>query len=367
MVLPCGHTFCQACIDRLKHGQFLSCPTCRQRVSESGVKVNVSLREQAPIADAEQSVPVARTSPLKSAPDSTLSIMTYYDVHDTSGFLRICQSIKSLVKKSPGVKYFGLSLHGKVAVTKEGHANFASYMLHLRKVQDLWFQVMSVATITNMEAHGPKEQVDRLEDSLKDLVSSHWAYAEGAFFVPAKYLAQAGHGRLVTDSTLCVLVYWDIRDYARFLGGVKDFQRLTRQEEKVKYYGFCMCGTKAICREGYDCADGFLEHLANVDGPLKTAMEVADVIRVEVHGPEAEVERLREPLKSFPAVFWPYPNDTILVPTEFAAPDVEPMADQGTFLIDEALRHEASSTPCHGGGSFWPAFTRLGFFGTCSS
>jgi len=65
-----------------------------------------------------------------------------------------------------------------------------------------------------------------------------------------------------------------------------------------------MCGTKAICREGYDCAEGFLEHLENVSGPLKVAMECADVIRVEVHGPLTEVEKLREPLSSFPAVFW---------------------------------------------------------------
>lgn len=78
-------------------------------------------------------------------------------------------------------------------------------------------------------------------------------------------------------------------------------------------------GAKAICREGYDCAEGFLEHLRNVDRPLKLAMEVADVARVEVHGPAREVEKLREPLKSFPAAFWPYPDDSFCVPGEYNA------------------------------------------------
>merc|ERR1712228_766678 len=110
----------------------------------------------------------------------------------------------------------------------------------------------------------------------------------------------------------------DIRDYAKFLAGVKDFQELTKQEEKVKYYGFCLCGAKAICREGYDSAEGFLDHLKNVDGPLKAAMEVADVARVEVHGPADEVEKLRAPLSSFPAVFWSYPDDSFAVPAEYA-------------------------------------------------
>merc|ERR1719359_2815877 len=170
-----------------------------------------------------------------------------------------------------------------------------------------------------MEAHGPKEQVDQLEHALKDLLSSHWAYVDGAFFVPDKYLAQSS--RLIADDTLCVLVYWNITDYSRFLAGVKDFQELTKQEEKVKYYGFCMNGAKAICREGYDCAEGFLEHLRNVDVPLKAAMEVSDVVRVEVHGPASEVEKLREPLKSFPAVFWPYPSDSFCAPAEFNGTD----------------------------------------------
>lgn len=257
-------------------------------------------------------------SPLTCAPDTTLSIMTYWEVHDANVFLLSCQRIKELVKKSPGVKYYGFTMSGNQAVSKEGHANLASYKLHLHFIQEHWFHAMSGATITNMEAHGPKEQVDELEDSLKDLLSSHWAYADGAFIVPAKYLEQADRGRLVTDETLSVLVYWTIRDYAKFLAGVKDFQRLTRQEEKVKYYGFCMFGARAICREGYDCAEGFLDHLRNVDGPLKAAMEVADVGRVEVHGPITEVEKLREPLSGFPAVFWTYPDDSFFAPSEYA-------------------------------------------------
>jgi len=250
---------------------------------------------------------------------TTLSIMTYWQVHDANTFLRSCQRIKGLAKSAPGVKYYGISMSGGLAVCKEGHASLESYLLHVRSVQDHWFEAMSAATITNMEAHGPKEQVDHLEESFKDLLSSHWAYADGAFIVPVKYLQQADRGSLVADETLCVLVYWNIRDYAKFLAGVKDFQHLTKQEEKVKYYGFCLSGARAICREGYDCAQGFLEHLQNVDVPLKVAMEVADVVRVEVHGPVAEVEKLRAPLSNFPAVFWSYPDDSFFVPGEYAS------------------------------------------------
>merc|ERR1711988_874079 len=133
------------------------------------------------------------------------------------------------------------------------------------------------------------------------------------------YVEGAEPGRLASDETLCVLVHWQIKDYAKFLAGVKDFQNLTKQEQKVRYYGFYLSGSRAICREGYDSSEGFLEHLQNVDGPLKAALEVADVTRVEVHGPASEVDKLREPLSSFPAVFWSYPNDSFFAPAEYAA------------------------------------------------
>jgi hypothetical protein len=289
-------------------------------MNATSAKVNVALREQAPAGDDEEVVAVPRVPILKSAPDTTLSIMMYWEVHDKDAFLRACQRIKEIVKRAAGVKYYGFSMHGNLAVSKEGHTNLANYMLHLRNVQEHWFEAMSAATMTNMEAHGPKEQVDKLEDTLKDLLSSHWAYVDGAFFVPAKYQTQAS--RLVADDTLCVLVYWDIHDYSKFLAGVKDFQELTKREEKVKYYGFCMNGAKAICREGYDCAEGFLEHLKNVEGPLKVAMEVADITRVEVHGLSPDVEKLRVPLSDFNAVFWAYPNDSFYAPAQYSSTSV---------------------------------------------
>merc|ERR1712139_615215 len=102
------------------------------------------------------------------------------------------------------------------------------------------------------------------------------------------------------------------------------------------------CGARAICREGYDCAEGFLEHLQNVDGPLKAAMDVADVVRVEVHGPVPEVDKLREPLKNFPAVFWSYPNDTFFIPAEYATSQ---QASQPDVWSQQAAQPHRSSTP----------------------
>lgn len=48
-----------------------------------------------------------------------------------------------------------------------------------------------------------------------------------------------------------------------------------------------------------------MAHLENVGGLLEEAFKIADLRRVEVHGPEAELARLREPLAALESQFFP--------------------------------------------------------------
>ena len=70
----------------------------------------------------------------------------------------------------------------------------------------------------------------------------------------------------------------------------------TRDEPLCLYYGFSFDGDVAFCREGYVNADGLLHHLGNVGQILQEVFRIADIVRVEVHGPEAELAKLRAPL-----------------------------------------------------------------------
>ena len=81
-----------------------------------------------------------------------------------------------------------------------------------------------------------------------------------------------------------------------FKKGFPVFVELTKKEPKNLFYEFSVNGDEVFCREGYVDADGLLAHLNNVGAPLAQAMQIADLVRVEVHGPAAELEKLREPL-----------------------------------------------------------------------
>lgn len=73
----------------------------------------------------------------------------------------------------------------------------------------------------------------------------------------------------------------------------------TRSEPGCLFYGFSFDGDEFHCREGYGNADGALAHLGNIDPLLKDLLGMADITRLEIHGVAAELDKLREPVKSF--------------------------------------------------------------------
>jgi len=74
------------------------------------------------------------------------------------------------------------------------------------------------------------------------------------------------------------------------------FVAKTTTEPKCLYYEFTSNGDVVFCREAYEGAEGVLAHLANVGEILAEMMKVSDVIRLEIHGPAAELEKLKGPL-----------------------------------------------------------------------
>jgi len=74
------------------------------------------------------------------------------------------------------------------------------------------------------------------------------------------------------------------------------FVEKTRTEPKCLYYGFTFNGDQVHCREGYADADALLAHAQNIGALLEEALKIADVTRLEIHGPSEELAKLREPL-----------------------------------------------------------------------
>ena len=79
-------------------------------------------------------------------------------------------------------------------------------------------------------------------------------------------------------------------------GILPEFVAKTRDETRNYFYEFTVSGDIVFCREGYVNAEALLEHLGNVQAMLEQALAMAELIRLEVHGPARELEKLKGPL-----------------------------------------------------------------------
>ena len=86
-------------------------------------------------------------------------------------------------------------------------------------------------------------------------------------------------------------------DAARAL--LPKFIAKTTTESTCLYYEFTSSGDVVFCREGYLGAEGALAHLANVGEILGEMMKLSDLIRLEIHGPAEEIEKLKGPLAEY--------------------------------------------------------------------
>ncbi len=108
------------------------------------------------------------------------------------------------------------------------------------------------------------------------------------------------------DTCVTLVPYFKVHEgkLDDFKAGCPAFVEKTASEDKCLHYGFSFNGDEAHCREGYADAEGLLAHLDNVGELLNEALKIADITRLEVHGPADQLEKLREPLKGLSPTYF---------------------------------------------------------------
>ena len=110
-----------------------------------------------------------------------------------------------------------------------------------------------------------------------------------------------------TEDKCCSIVpYFDVpsEHLDMFRGICERMVSQSKDEAKCLYYGFSFHGNEAHCREGYADAEGMLTHLGNVESLLGELLKVGNLKRMEIHGSEEELAKLREPLARLNPVFF---------------------------------------------------------------
>lgn len=111
-----------------------------------------------------------------------------------------------------------------------------------------------------------------------------------------------------TDKCVSISPFFIIKDGQ--MDNVKNtllqFVEKTKSEDACLYYGFSISGNKLHCREGYRDGEGVLAHLENVGSMLQEWLEsgMVELTALQLHGPEEELAKLREPLAGLNPEYW---------------------------------------------------------------
>jgi hypothetical protein len=110
------------------------------------------------------------------------------------------------------------------------------------------------------------------------------------------------------DNVVSIHPYFKVHPgkMAEFKASLPAFIEKVAAEPKNLYYDFTIHGDEVFCREAYIGAEGLLEHLDIVGALLGPLMKLTDIARIEVHGPAAELEKLKGPLAGLNPVWFTY-------------------------------------------------------------
>jgi quinol monooxygenase YgiN len=109
-----------------------------------------------------------------------------------------------------------------------------------------------------------------------------------------------------TDNCCTIAPYFKVRG-----GQMESFKKLcgrfvekSRGESGCLFYGFSFNGDLVHCREGYVNAESMLLHIQSVGPIIDEALKISEMARLEIHGPEKELAKLRGPLAEFKPQFF---------------------------------------------------------------
>lgn len=85
---------------------------------------------------------------------------------------------------------------------------------------------------------------------------------------------------------------------------LREFVQQTNDEPGCLYYEFTIREDVVFCREAYRGSEGVLAHLSNVEAIITKMLAISTLYRLEIHGPAADIDRLREPLAPMSPEFY---------------------------------------------------------------
>ena len=128
----------------------------------------------------------------------------------------------------------------------------------------------------------------------------------GVLLLVAAVGVQVCYAEATQDKCVTIVPYFKVKpgQLEAFERLCKRFVQVSEKEPGTLYYGWSFNGDVAHCREGYTGAEAALEHMKDVGPLLEEANKIAELTSLEIHGPEAELAKMRGPLADIKPKFF---------------------------------------------------------------
>lgn len=106
------------------------------------------------------------------------------------------------------------------------------------------------------------------------------------------------------DNSVSIHPYFQVKEgkmeeAKKMIVGFGELVSKNEPRENCLFYNFTIKDDVICCREAYANAEAVLAHLGNCGEALGPFFQIADLIRIELHGPAAELDKLKEAFADF--------------------------------------------------------------------
>lgn len=257
--------------------------------------------------------------------DNAVTLAPYYKINDAEAFRKIWQVFYDKFPHKEDCVHYAFCFTGDGrAHCRQAYSNAAKVIQHLADVESALKEALDgPAQLERIEVHGPKHEIERLREELS-------TFSRGIIFYEAEWGNRPARPAMDNDTVCHLYPYFKLKQPQEFRRIWYDAFPATLAKQDIEdshqyAFSFNPESNVASCRESYADAEGVLLHLQNVDKILTAVLDgPAELLRLEVHAPASEIEKLKVDLSplgcEFFATEWGFRNavgDSHLAPEEF--------------------------------------------------
>jgi len=238
--------------------------------------------------------------------DNHVSMAVVFDVPEGKEFKSKFGELYNLVKGGTAdCLYYGFATLGNKVICREGYTDGKAVLQHMKEVKSTLEGILAEVGKDKMKilCMGTQADLDLLSPHLSSYGARMINLDSGAFWESGRPQG--------ADTHVTVLPEFIVPEdrFKDFVDGFPKFYAATKAgagAAGMLYYGFGTEGTSVFCREGYKNAESVLQHGRDVKDLLEEPMKVvgAGGMKLNVLGPQSELDKLRPVLESRGAIFW---------------------------------------------------------------